>query len=412
MNCFLHKLQGGTYLKKWTKLKILIFTLILLGGAIYLTSTKVTVAEVQNYVSPLVPGYGLSINGKVLAILPNEENIDQVLDKYKNLQTKPTEGWIITSSDFDETVEKVLTNVKPSEIKTVDEVYNILVQGQRSAISYTVDENDSIWLIAQKNGMSTGEILASNPGLTEETFLPAGQVIKLNKITPYLTVVTIGQMVSKEVIPFEVESKTNNQLAKGVRIIKDLGEDGEKEVTYSYVEKNGKIISQEKIKENILVKPVVQIIEQGTQVVKNQEYDPESIANNTSHGSGSISGLIWPLNGPITSYYGNRHGEFHSGIDIAGETGQPFKAVNSGTVIYAGWHDIYGNMILIDHGDGVVTRYGHSIKLLVTKGQKVTKGQIIGYVGSTGRSTGPHLHFGIMINSKAVNPINYLSTSK
>ncbi len=81
----------------------------------------------------------------------------------------------------------------------------------------------------------------------------------------------------------------------------------------------------------------------------------------------------------------------------------------AGTVIYAGWLGNYGNMILVDHGDGVLTRYAHSLKLLVSSGQTITQGQVIAYVGSTGRSTGPHLHFEIIRNGKVVNPLNYFS---
>jgi murein DD-endopeptidase MepM/ murein hydrolase activator NlpD len=122
----------------------------------------------------------------------------------------------------------------------------------------------------------------------------------------------------------------------------------------------------------------------------------------------SPQGFIWPVNGRLTSRFGPRWGSFHAGIDLAAPTGTPIKASKDGIVAFAGWMGGYGNMILIDHGGGHTTGYGHQSRLAVRKGQYVDQGQIIGYVGSTGHSTGPHLHFEVRVNGVARNPLNYL----
>jgi len=98
---------------------------------------------------------------------------------------------------------------------------------------------------------------------------------------------------------------------------------------------------------------------------------------------------------------------FHEGMDFACDTGTPVYATGNGTVILAKWQSGYGNMIVIDHGYGYVTRYAHLSKILVRNGQKLVRGEEIGLVGSTGKSTGPHLHYEVLQNKKNVNPINY-----
>jgi murein DD-endopeptidase MepM/ murein hydrolase activator NlpD len=137
-----------------------------------------------------------------------------------------------------------------------------------------------------------------------------------------------------------------------------------------------------------------------------------------SGNSGAAQGdgtFIWPVQGPITSPYGYRTDPvtgataFHSGIDIGASCGTPIKAAGTGSVITAGFNSGgYGNMTLIGHGNGLSTLYGHQSSIIVSAGQSVTQGQVIGYVGSTGKSTGCHLHFEVRVNGNPVDPMGYL----
>jgi murein DD-endopeptidase MepM/ murein hydrolase activator NlpD len=118
--------------------------------------------------------------------------------------------------------------------------------------------------------------------------------------------------------------------------------------------------------------------------------------------------LAWPVQGKISSVFGSRWGGYHYGLDIAAPTGTVITAARAGRVSESGWKGSYGQVIVLDHGAGLTTLYAHASRCLVHKGQWVTKGQPIARVGSTGRSTGPHLHFEVRVNDNPVNPIRYL----
>jgi murein DD-endopeptidase MepM/ murein hydrolase activator NlpD len=122
----------------------------------------------------------------------------------------------------------------------------------------------------------------------------------------------------------------------------------------------------------------------------------------------SSAGLIWPVDGPVTSPFGWRWGRMHQGIDIGVPSGTPIHAAASGTVIYCGWEEGYGNFVVLDNGGDLATAYAHQSSIAVTCGQHVNQGDVIGYAGSTGHSLGPHLHFEVRINGNPVDPLGYL----
>ena len=136
----------------------------------------------------------------------------------------------------------------------------------------------------------------------------------------------------------------------------------------------------------------------------------EKLGYNPLMGS-STTPSIWPAHGVVTSPFGLRWNgsDFHPGIDIANDAGTPILAAADGVVTTAGWNDGgYGNMVDIEHGNGIMTRYGHAMQVVVTPGQYVRRGQVIAYMGSTGFSTGPHVHYEVRIGGEPVNPASYL----
>ena len=131
-------------------------------------------------------------------------------------------------------------------------------------------------------------------------------------------------------------------------------------------------------------------------------------AGSTSAAQPSAAGLIWPCDGVVTSGFGTRWGRMHEGIDIACAYGAPAHAAAAGTVIYSGWLGGYGNIVVVDHGNGLSTAYAHASAILVSVGQSVAQADSLILVGSTGHSTGPHVHFEVRVNGVAVDPLLYL----
>ena len=158
--------------------------------------------------------------------------------------------------------------------------------------------------------------------------------------------------------------------------------------------------------------------ERRRQEEERRQQQQASTAPSSGGGGGSSApaasgggGYAWPMCAPVTSEYGPRWGRMHRGIDLGAPVGTPIRAIRSGTVIFAGWQGGYGQMTLIDHGNGVVSAYAHQSRFAVGQGARVSQGQVIGYVGMTGNTTGPHLHLETRVGGSAVNPRQYLSGS-
>ena len=136
----------------------------------------------------------------------------------------------------------------------------------------------------------------------------------------------------------------------------------------------------------------------------------DSQASLGSSGTGALSaaGFIWPVDGVVVSGFGMRWGRMHEGIDISASSGTPIRAAAAGTVIHAGWLGGYGNLVVVDHGVGLATAYAHASVIVVVVGQQVSQGETVSLVGSTGNSSGPHLHFEVRVNGDAVDPLFYL----
>ncbi|SDE50874.1 hypothetical protein SPACI_017690 [Sporomusa acidovorans DSM 3132] len=157
---------------------------------------------------------------------------------------------------------------------------------------------------------------------------------------------------------------------------------------------------------------VTVIAQQSQPSVAGQAQDTEKIQTDMAKLATTPS--IWPTSGEVTSGFGWRSSpwgdgsEMHPGIDIANSIGSPIFATADGVVVQSGWAGGYGNIVHIDHGNGIETIYGHNSRVSVSVGQSVKKGQIIAYSGNTGRSTGPHAHYEVRVNGTAVDPIRFL----
>lgn len=238
----------------------------------------------------------------------------------------------------------------------------------------------------------------TNATLTyKTTVLPKDRISDSNECSMLLNqsgavpVISIVNTAIKKEIPFETQTEQDSSLYLGETVTVSEGKVGSCEVESQTVYKNGAQESSRILSENIVTKPVARVVRIGTK--------PKDVLK---------SGLLYPLSGTLSSPFGQRWGKMHEGIDIAVSEGTPVKAAECGTVTFAGDGGTYGNLVRIDHGNGVVTAYAHLSKINVSVGQTVNSETQIALSGNTGRSTGPHLHFEIVKSGTPLDPGKYL----
>ncbi|MDN5346985.1 MAG: hypothetical protein PWP65_549 [Clostridia bacterium] len=351
---------------------------------------KTLLASKLNIVARAV---ALRINGEDKLFLKDKATAEAVLEKLKESYIPPGEGEV-EEVKIQEEVSLVECEVKLDEISSEADALAVLKNGRPNVIKYKVKEGDSFWTIAQANGLQVEELQAANPEVDPER-LNIGQEINLTKVEPLLHVVAVLRKEVKEPIPYEVEVVNDSNLLRGQEKIKQPGVEGEQRVVYQVIAKNGTVVGREVLEKEVLKEPQTKVISRGTRLIL------------ASRGGGSGQ-LTWPARGPITSGFGYRGREFHAAIDIGVPYGTPVRAAEAGVVIFVGYYGGYGRSILIDHGDGLMTRYAHLAGYEVKVGEQVERGEVIGYSGNSGRSTGPHLHFEVLINGTPYNPLEFL----
>lgn len=218
-----------------------------------------------------------------------------------------------------------------------------------------------------------------------------------------LTVRTTEVTCEKEDIDFEEVEEKTDKLFTGQTELKTKGQKGAKLVTKRITLENGQPVKTDILEEEILTEPQAQVVLTGTK--ENQEQRPAA-SRGTARGTGKLAAPVSALN--VTSGFGPRWGRTHLGVDLGMPTGSSIVAADSGSVIFAGYSGSYGNLVKLDHGNGLVTYYAHCSAIGVKQGQAVEKGEEIAKVGSTGNSTGPHLHFEVRVNGESTDPMNYL----
>jgi len=348
-------------------------------------------AQLNLALQPKVNGASLLVNGQAVLYMESKELAQQLLDKLLQEHSKVADDENLVSVGFAEDVQVVEGIVVAAWISSWDNAWSMINLGTVTPQVYTVKEGDSLWSIARAHDMYVTDIVASN-GIQEDSILALGQSIILSKPTPLVTVV--AQVEGNETVPIPYQTITENDNSVNGIKVKTEGKNGEKFIAYTATLRNGVVESKNIIEEKVIKAAVDKVVVKGRSV---------QVASRSGGGT-STGKLHWPVSGSISQSFGRGH----TGMDIAGASGSAIGAADGGTVTFAGWQGGYGNFIIINHGNGIVTRYAHCSKLLVQKGQKVSQGQTIGLRGSTGRSTGPHLHFEVMVGGAFRNPINYL----
>lgn len=319
------------------------------------------------------------------------------LERYKNdTQIEITEtGTTIENIYWDEDI-----SIKQNYLSTEDYIFTnsadlskyLLFGTLEAQKKYIVKLGDDINQVAFNNNLSTEEFLIANPTFSSaNVLLTAGQQVNIGLINPLVTIVHEAEVVEDVTEPYKTIYEEDNTKYVGNNTTLQQGEDGLTRVTEKVLYKNGEIQTLYIAHTQEIYPSIDKIVSKGTKTYNNNYYYSSSIGNED---------WTWPTITPyiITSRYGWRWGSLHAGIDISGcGTGSPIFAIQSGYV-----YDLETNpkknsglTVYIDHGNGYFSIYMHLQKISVSVGQTVSRGQTVGTMGNTGRSTGPHLHLGV-----------------
>lgn len=351
----------------------------------------------------------LATNVKSTSVSENEEGIDFSQGGIASVLAQPyTEPVIIGEMDFDDydlgiltmdfaqKVEVVEAYLPESLLTPVEEATDRVVMEQETASVYEVVKGDTLSEIAIKVNIPMDKIVEMNDSLDSiNSTLQIGQQLVITVPEPELSVTRVEQTYYEETYDAEVVIIDVDTWYTTKTEVLTQPHAGFRKVVADVTYVNNKEVSREILKEEVVQEAVAMVMKRGTKT-------PPT--------------YIWPvLGGHQTSGFGARSAPVkgastnHKGVDWAVPTGTSVKASSGGTVTKAGWGGSYGYVIYVDHEDGRQTRYAHLSKVLVSAGQKVKQGERIGLSGSTGVSTGPHLHFEMRINGTPVNPRKYVN---
>lgn len=289
---------------------------------------------------------------------------------------------------FTETIQVMETYVGKDQIKDRDTAFNEITAENDEASIYVVEPGDCLSIIAEKNNMSIDQIKELNPDIESDDDIYYDDRLNVTVPKAAVQILVEKQETYEEEYNADVVYEDDNSMYIGETEVVQEGVPGKHIVTDLVTYKGDTETDREQLEENVQVAAVAQIVKRGTK---------------------SKPTYMFPVtNWNVTSNFGYRWGRLHAGTDVGVPIGTTVRASRGGQILTAGWLGGYGNCVIIDHGDGVCTRYGHLSEVTVSVGQYVDQGQQIALSGNTGRSTGPHLHFEIRINGEAVDPLPYL----
>jgi murein DD-endopeptidase MepM/ murein hydrolase activator NlpD len=350
-----------------------------------------------------VEGAVLIIDGQEFAYTLSYEEANNVIeileDKYlDNADSSET----VVSSVILEDYSIVEKEFEYPLATAAEEIVEAILDGTEGVVEYTVQDGDNSWDIATNRGMTVRELEDANPDSDLDN-LHSGDVINLTAVEPALTVETITEQTYIEEIDFDVVYQEDDSLYIGEQRLLTEGVKGTEEVEATTTYINGTEYESEVISTTTLTEPQTQVILTGT-----KEWTTGYSLNSSNTLPAPYADMfIIPSSGLITAIHKSGSHDGGCAVDIAGNTGTGIYAAADGVVTLAEYYGGYGLAIIIDHGNGYSTIYGHCSSIDVEVGQTVSQGDYIAGQGSTGNSTGTHLHFAIRINETPQVITNY-----
>ncbi len=356
---------------------------------------------------------GVSIDGEPAFFVNDMATYDEVIRKLKlqsvtekdlnEFEARTASSESIPPLKKDETrianiimsgeIQAINGKTSPEKVRNAEQAIALLNKGTLEEKKYKVNSGDVLGKIAMAHSMTTDKLVGLNPGIKVNSILRLGDELNVTAIEPYIEVEVQYETKKRKAIKQENVIKKDGSLFKGEKKVTQKGSDGEKEVTELVRKRNGQVIGRSVSEEKIITEAVSKVTVVGTKVIP-------------SRGSGTF---IWPASGGyVSSQMGTRWGRTHQGIDIARPSSFAIVAADNGVVTTTGRHSTYGNRVVITHNNGYETLYAHLSSIDVKVGQTVPQGTKIGVMGSTGRSTGVHLHFEVLKNGSNINPMSVL----
>ena len=352
-------------------------------------------------------GYRVNYNGKVIATVANKGQFDSAAvmvtrslnhadSETYNIIKKP----IFTSAFIFNGEVNSKEDIATAIINNTDEIVSataLVVNGQVLGCT----DNDSIYAVIEESrnrfnivGLDCVSSFSDDVVLKEDYYLTS-ELLTMDKITEIimnLCVTTSVNISTDSVIPYKTVTQNNASLERGKSNVLVTGANGVLRTGETVTYLNGVEISRVQNEATVIAEPTNRVVEVGT---------AKKIVKNTV----TVSGLIFPLpsgSWQVSAYFGD--GRNHQAVDLRAPAGTSIYAVRSGVVVQAGWDGNYGYSIVIDHGNGIKTRYAHEKAIYVSCGDNVSAGEVIGTVGRTGNATGNHLHFEIIKNGTRIDP--------
>ena len=353
-------------------------------------------------------GTAIYLDGELTAVCDDGDALRSYLSSLLEPYEDPDDPNVTVGFNKEVTLEEGLYFKESFQsYQTVEQELTGIKQAQKV---YKVKTGDTLWGIASKNDLTFRELCALNPNfkgeqLNEKSSIKEGDELIITKQEASLEVRITKVETREEEIAYATETTKSNEYDKGTTKVLQEGENGLRRVTLQNVyDTNNTLIEQTVLSSEVVKQPVNKKVVEGT----------KKTSTSTKYITGSGK-FIWPV--PNYRYCSRWYGGRHKGVDICGPAGTPIYATASGTVTKAGYNKAgagtgYGYSVIINHGGGYSSVYAHCLSLTVSAGQSVKQGQLIGYMGSTGRSTGNHCHFEIRLNGSYIPPQNIFPGKK
>lgn len=377
------------------------FSFVTAAGAIGVQNSELPVAGTKDMSSP-VNYNGYVDNQDIDYGLASTENVSTADEAFSELNSNA--HTIITKALIEDNLQSdcVGLYIDNEFIGATSEEQALNAALDKVLVDYRKDYDD------ETTTEFANDVKVRSGKFDESKIMSVNEIIK--KAEGKFSIQLATDIVYTREIAYDITTEYDESQPSSYEKVKTEGENGEEEVTVRTVYVDGVQTDAYETDSEVIKEAVDEVVVKGSDS-SSEGTSSSSTSSSSSYGSGSF---IWPVpyTHNITSEFGMRWGRLHGGIDIAdgGVYGQPIVAADSGTVILAGNQgDGYGNYVIIDHGNGYKTLYGHMSSVAAYTGQQVSQGEVIGYVGSTGNSTGPHLHFEIRVNDVQTDPLGYVS---